>query len=76
MVRKNVIPQPSVPFFNEISRLSLWGWMNHVTDPIFPEKFLVNDICEEIKCRINMQNACYYSLQKILSSDPLSKKQS
>ena len=33
-----------------------------------------NDICEEIKCRINMGNACYYSLEKILSSHLLSKK--
>ena len=29
---------------------------------------------EEIKCRINMGNACYYSLEKILSSRLLSKK--
>ena len=27
-----------------------------------------NDIHEEIKRRINMGNACYYSLEKILSS--------
>ena len=33
-----------------------------------------NDICEEIKLRINMGNACYYSLEKILSSRLLSKK--
>ena len=33
-----------------------------------------NDIREEIKRRINMGNSCYYSLQKILSSRPLSKK--
>ena len=33
-----------------------------------------NDISEEIKCRINMGNACYYSLEKILSSCLLSKK--
>ena len=33
-----------------------------------------NDICEEIKCRINMGNECYYSLEKILSSHLLSKK--
>ena len=33
-----------------------------------------NDISEEIKCRINMGNACYYSLEKILSSSLLSKK--
>ena len=26
-----------------------------------------NDIRKEIKCRINMGNACYYSLEKILS---------
>ena len=26
------------------------------------------EICEEIKRRINMGNACYYSLEKILSS--------
>ena len=33
-----------------------------------------NDIHEEIKRRINMGNACYYSLEKILSSRMLSKK--
>ena len=33
-----------------------------------------NDIREEIKCTINMGNACYYSLEKILSSRLLSKK--
>ena len=33
-----------------------------------------NDIPEEIKRRINMGNACYYSLEKILSSFLLSKK--
>ena len=32
-----------------------------------------NDIREEIKRRINMGNACYYSLEKILSSRLLSK---
>ena len=33
-----------------------------------------NDIREEIKHRINMGNACYYSFEKILSSQLLSKK--
>ena len=33
-----------------------------------------NDIREEIKRSINMGNACYYSLEKILSSRQLSKK--
>ena len=33
-----------------------------------------NNIREEIKSRINMGNACYYSLEKILSSRLLSKK--
>ena len=33
-----------------------------------------NDIREEIKYRINVGNACYYSLKKILSSRLLSKK--
>ena len=33
-----------------------------------------NVICEEIKRKINMGNACYYSLEKILSSRLLSKK--
>ena len=33
-----------------------------------------NDIREEIKRRINMGNACSYSLEKILSSYLLSKK--
>ena len=33
-----------------------------------------NDIHEEIKRRINLGNACYYSLEKILSSRLLSKK--
>ena len=33
-----------------------------------------NEIREEIKRRINMENACYYSLEKILSSRLLSKK--
>ena len=33
-----------------------------------------NDIREEIKCRINIWNACYYSLQNILLSRLLSKK--
>ena len=34
----------------------------------------INDICEEIKNRIDMGNACYYSLEKILSSPLISKK--
>ena len=33
-----------------------------------------NDMREEFKRRINMENACYYSLEKILSSHLLSKK--
>ena len=33
-----------------------------------------NDVCEEIKCTTNMGNACFYSLEKILSSHLLSKK--
>ena len=33
-----------------------------------------NDIREDIKRRINMGNACYYSLDKILSSRLLCKK--
>ena len=33
-----------------------------------------NDIREEFKRGINMGNACYYSLEKILSSRLLSKK--
>ena len=33
-----------------------------------------NDIREEIKRGINMENACYYSLEKILSSHLLYKK--
>ena len=33
-----------------------------------------NDIGEEIKRRINMDNACYYSLKKMLSFHLLSKK--
>ena len=33
-----------------------------------------NDIREEIKRRISMGNACYYSLEKILSSRLLSKE--
>ena len=33
-----------------------------------------NDMRNEIKHRINMGNACYYSLEKILSSRLLSKK--
>ena len=34
----------------------------------------INDIHEEIKRRINLGKACYYSLEKILSSHLLSKK--
>ncbi|KAJ4449497.1 hypothetical protein ANN_00897 [Periplaneta americana] len=33
----------------------------------------INDIREEIKQRINMGNACYYSVEKLLSSSLLSK---
>ncbi|KAJ4439352.1 hypothetical protein ANN_07474 [Periplaneta americana] len=33
----------------------------------------INDTREEIKRRINMGNACYYSVEKLLSSSPLSK---
>ena len=33
-----------------------------------------NDIRKKIKRRINMDNACYYSLEKILSSHLLPKK--
>ena len=33
-----------------------------------------NDIRKETKRRINMENACYYSLEKILSSQLLSMK--
>ena len=35
---------------------------------------LAIDIHEEIECRINMGNACYYSLEKILLSCLLNKK--
>ncbi|KAJ4431539.1 hypothetical protein ANN_20138 [Periplaneta americana] len=34
----------------------------------------INDTREEIKRRINMGNACYYSVEKLLSSSLLSKK--
>ncbi|KAJ4450211.1 hypothetical protein ANN_01618 [Periplaneta americana] len=34
----------------------------------------INDTREEIKHRINMGNACYYSVEKLLSSSLLSKK--
>ncbi|KAJ4450527.1 hypothetical protein ANN_01954 [Periplaneta americana] len=34
----------------------------------------INDTREEIKHKINMRNACYYSVEKLLSSSPLSKK--
>jgi hypothetical protein len=27
-----------------------------------------NDICDEIKSRLNSENACYYSVQNLLSS--------
>ena len=33
-----------------------------------------NGICQEIKRRMNMGNACYYSVEKILLSRLLSKK--
>ncbi|KAJ4451260.1 hypothetical protein ANN_02721 [Periplaneta americana] len=33
----------------------------------------INDIRKEIKHRINMENACYYSVEKLLSSSLLSK---
>ncbi|KAJ4425776.1 hypothetical protein ANN_27401 [Periplaneta americana] len=33
----------------------------------------INDTREEIKCRMNMGNACYYSVEKLLSSSLLSK---
>ncbi|KAJ4426226.1 hypothetical protein ANN_27037 [Periplaneta americana] len=33
----------------------------------------IKDTREDIKCRINMGNACYYSLEKLLSSSLLSK---
>ncbi|KAJ4428144.1 hypothetical protein ANN_24158 [Periplaneta americana] len=33
----------------------------------------INDTREEIKCRLNMGNACYYSVEKLLSSSLLSK---
>jgi hypothetical protein len=32
-----------------------------------------NFIHEEIKCRLNSGNTCYHSVQKLLSSRPLSK---
>ena len=44
--------------------LNIWGVTVTIT----------NDIREEIEGRINMRNACYYSLEKILSSRLLSKK--
>jgi hypothetical protein len=33
-----------------------------------------NDIHDEIKCRLNSGNACYYSIQNLLSSRLISKK--
>jgi len=33
-----------------------------------------NSIQEEIKCRLKLENACYYSVQNLLSSSLLSKK--
>ena len=32
-----------------------------------------NSIQEEIKCRLKLRNACYYSVQNLLSSSLLSK---
>ena len=32
-----------------------------------------NSIQEEIKCRLNLRNACYYSVQNLLTSGLLSK---
>jgi uncharacterized membrane protein len=32
-----------------------------------------NDICDEIKSRLNSGNACYYSIQNLLSSRLISK---
>ena len=34
-----------------------------------------NSIQEEIKCRLKLGNACYYSMQNLLSSSLLSKSQ-
>ena len=34
-----------------------------------------NSIQEEIKCRMKLVNACYYSVQNLLSSSLLSKTQ-
>ena len=34
-----------------------------------------NFIQEEIKCRLKLWNACYYSVQNLLSSSLLSKKE-
>ena len=49
--------------FEKVEKLSSNIWLE-----------IKNDIREEIKRRMNMGNACYYSLEKILSSRLLSKK--
>ena len=41
---------------------------------IFTLYIYLSNSREEIKCRINLGNACYYSLEKILSSRLLCKK--
>ena len=52
--------------------MSLFSFMK--ISVFFLSSKYTNDIREEIKRRINVGNACYYSLEKILSSCLLSKK--
>ena len=52
--------------------------MDYVEENVEKFRYLgvtnTNDMREEMNSRINMENACYYSLEKILPSRLLSKK--
>jgi len=50
-------------------------YKGHITDSevLYCNRSLENSIQEEIKCRLKSGNACYYSVQNLLSSRLLSK---
>ncbi|KAJ4426744.1 hypothetical protein ANN_26543 [Periplaneta americana] len=64
---QNIVPNGNIKIgdlsFEEVEKLKYFGAT--VTN--------INDTLKEIKRRINMANACYYSVEKLLSSSLLSK---
>ena len=75
---KHCCGTPSISLF--IKPLSLWQVLSPTSVTLIPHWLMVLQyvfnfhIQEEIKSRLKVGNACYYSVQNLLSSSLLSKK--